>query len=332
MKKLLLLSTLTLCFLTSFSQAKKVKFQADIANKNGDLLYIKDQANKTIQELKSKIGNHFESEFSVNEGIFVLFDGVEYTLVYLKNGFDLKLTMDAKRFDESIKYSGIGALENNYLAEKSVMNGTYRDKISLCTDEKESTAVVQDFKKMFENKLAAGKYNAKFKEYARKMIATESNELTMQSEGLIKKRKLNNSEAPSFEYFNNIGEKVSLKNFKGKYVYIDFWATWCGPCRQEIPFLQKLESQFKDKNIVFLSISIDEEKDLEKWKNFVKSKQLGGVQVIADKNWNSEFVKHFGVNSIPRFVLIDPKGMIVNADAMRPSDEKLTEEFTKMLN
>ena len=73
------------------------------------------------------------------------------------------------------------------------------------------------------------------------------------------------------------------------------------------------------------------QKDFEKWKKFVAEKQLGGVQLFADKDWNSDFIKSFGINSIPRFILIDPSGKVVSADAARPSDSKLSEQLDALL-
>ena len=144
--------------------------------------------------------------------------------------------------------------------------------------------------------------------------------------------KLNNAPSPTFNYVNIDGKKTKLEDLRGKYVYIDVWATWCGPCRGEIPFLAKVEEKYKEKNIAFVSISVDEDKDFDKWKKFVSDKQLGGIQLFADKNWNSEFITSFGINSIPRFILIDPNGVVVNSDADRPSDPKLQEKLDSLLN
>ena len=143
--------------------------------------------------------------------------------------------------------------------------------------------------------------------------------------------KLKNTAAPSFDYLNHKGGTTKLDELKGKYVYIDVWATWCGPCRAEIPSLKKIEEKYHGKNIEFVSISVDVQKDFEKWKKFVTDKQLGGIQHFADKDWNSDFIKSFGINSIPRFILIDPKGNVVSADAARPSDPKLQEELDTLL-
>ncbi len=131
------------------------------------------------------------------------------------------------------------------------------------------------------------------------------------------------SPSPAFTYENHTGGTTSLESLKGKYVYIDVWATWCGPCIREIPALQQIEQQYHGKNIAFVSISIDARKDYEKWKKMVSDKQMGGIQLIADNDWNSQFVKDYGIMGIPRFILLDPDGKIVNADAPRPSDPAL---------
>jgi hypothetical protein len=78
-------------------------------------------------------------------------------------------------------------------------------------------------------------------------------------------------------------------------------------------------------------MSVDVQKDHDKWKTFVKEKSLGGIQLFADKDWNSDFTKAFGINSIPRFILIDPAGKVVSADELRPSDPKLQVKLDALL-
>ncbi len=127
--------------------------------------------------------------------------------------------------------------------------------------------------------------------------------------------------SPTFNYDNFKGGKTSLESLKGKVVYIDVWATWCGPCRGELPHLQKIEKAYHGKNIAFVSISVD--KNVEAWKKMVQDQKLGGIQLYADKAFSSKFVKDYGINGIPRFILLDKEGKIVNADAPRPSDKDL---------
>src|SRR5690606_12151600 len=137
--------------------------------------------------------------------------------------------------------------------------------------------------------------------------------------------------SPSFDYENHKGGKTKLEDLRGKYVYIDMWATWCGPCIREIPSMKQVEEKYHGKNIEFVSISIDAAKDHEKWKKFVTDRQMSGVQLYADKDWSSDFVKAYGVMSIPRFILIDPKGNVVDADAPRPSDPALVAKLDSLL-
>lgn len=137
--------------------------------------------------------------------------------------------------------------------------------------------------------------------------------------------------SPTFNYENHKGGKTTLSDLKGKYVYIDVWATWCGPCLREIPSLKVVEEDYKNKNIQFVGISIDEPKDYDKWKTMVSEKELVGIQLIADNNWKSKFVEEYAILGIPRFILIDPQGKIVSADAPRPSDPELRKIFDKLM-
>lgn len=139
------------------------------------------------------------------------------------------------------------------------------------------------------------------------------------------------SPSPKFtDYKNYDGSTSSLDDFKGKYVYIDVWATWCGPCIREIPSLKKTEAKYHNKNIEFVSISIDKIKDYEKWKNMINDKELKGIQLFADSDWSSSFVKDYQIQGIPKFILIDPDGNIVKKSAPRPSNPKLIELFNSL--
>ena len=127
--------------------------------------------------------------------------------------------------------------------------------------------------------------------------------------------------SPDFSFTDINGKQVTLKDLRGRFVYIDIWATWCVPCRGEIPALQKLEETFKGLNIAFVSISCD--KDKEKWSKTVKEENMGGIQLWG--NEDNEFLRAYRVQTIPRFIFIDPEGRIVNPDMTRPSDPKTIE-------
>ena len=131
---------------------------------------------------------------------------------------------------------------------------------------------------------------------------------------------------PVFKFKDINGKEVSLEDFKGKYVYIDCWATWCGPCKRELPYLKKLEEKYKDRNIVFVSISSD--RDIKAWENMVKMDKLGGVQLNIGSD--QSFHLTMKINTIPRFMLVDPEGNFVTDNAPRPSNSQIEMLFNSL--
>jgi len=127
--------------------------------------------------------------------------------------------------------------------------------------------------------------------------------------------------AIDFNYPDIEGNEISLTSFKGKLVYVDVWATWCGPCKAEIPSLQKLETDYHGKDITFMSVSVDTDK--EDWEKMVAEKELGGVQLWAD-GW-SKITKDYAIFGIPRFLLFDAKGNVISTNAPRPSSDEIRE-------
>ncbi|MFA6128982.1 MAG: TlpA disulfide reductase family protein [Bacteroidales bacterium] len=125
------------------------------------------------------------------------------------------------------------------------------------------------------------------------------------------------------------GNTVKLSDFKGKLVYVDVWATWCGPCKYEIPYLDTLETDYHGKDIVFISYSIDEDKPA--WLKFVPENKLQGVQIIGENAWESKLCKDYKIMGVPTFMLFDKEGKIVSVKMTRPSDKKTRERFDSLL-
>ena len=128
------------------------------------------------------------------------------------------------------------------------------------------------------------------------------------------------------------GKQVQLKDIcKGKFTYIDVWATWCGPCKMEIPFMEKLVERFKGNDkVMFISISVDE--NVEAWKKMIEKDKPQWAQYNIHGKTNQQFSADWGITGIPRFIMIDKDGNIFAADATRPSNEetaKTIEEQTK---
>lgn len=134
--------------------------------------------------------------------------------------------------------------------------------------------------------------------------------------------------AYDFNYEDPNGKKTSFASLKGKVVLIDTWATWCGPCRQEIPHLKKLAEELKDKNIAIVSISVDALSDKDKWKKMVREENLAGLQLFAGGEGN-DFSKYYKIATIPRFLVFDKQGNILSSDAPRPSDPSLKQLLLK---
>jgi thiol-disulfide isomerase/thioredoxin len=133
----------------------------------------------------------------------------------------------------------------------------------------------------------------------------------------------------NFSYQDKDGKTVSMADLKGKVVLVDVWATWCGPCKAQIPYLKKLEEDMKNKDVQMVSISVDEARDKEKWLKMIKDENLGGLQLFAS-GWG-DLSKYYKIDAIPRFMVFDKAGKIISVDAPRPSAPELKALLEKTL-
>ena len=139
--------------------------------------------------------------------------------------------------------------------------------------------------------------------------------------------------APDFTGTTPEGKKLSLSDLKGKIVYVDVWATWCGPCRGEVPYSKKLQKKFNDDDrVAFLYVSIDNNE--EDWKKVLsEDTEFKGIHILHQpQEAEVSMLGIYMITGIPRYVLIDQEGKIVQADASRPSSGKVAGEIEELLN
>lgn len=323
-----------------------VTLSGKITNKNSDSLVVRSRGYSKAMQV-----NHdgsFSDTLKVETGQYFLYDGSESTPVFLKNGFDLNITIDTKAFDESVSYSGIGAEHSNFLAEKNLLqekllNVDELSKLDMTGLETEMDNIKNELTSFYDSNsqidssiINSGKNEIEpmlnfYKNYIGESIA-------------LREELPKGSPSPVFEDYENYdGTKTSLSDLKGKFTYVDVWATWCGPCKAEIPYLKNLEKDYHGKNIQFVSLSIDDgrgyraetqeesfAKAKEGWRKMIAEKELGGIQILAPNGWKSKFVQDYKISGIPRFLLIDPNGNIVTPDAPRPSSDAIKELFTEL--
>lgn len=338
MKKLSILFFASILLITSCKKEEVVKNYAtlsgNITNASSDKVILNGPDFK--REISVNNDGSFSDTISVRDGFYMLEHQPNQTFIFLKNGYDLQANFDANDLSNSIFFAGLGAGTNNYMVHKS----RFEEKEGL----EDFNAFFELEKPAFDTKVAtlkkamgdlianANDLDSGFVDYENRSNEQFIKYLTSNYQQKHELLKIlgKGKPSPKFNYPNLEGKNVSLDDLKGNYVYVDVWATWCGPCKREIPYLKELEAEYHDKNITFVGLSIDEQKNKDKWKRMVGERDLKGVQVLADKDWNSQFVQDYRITGIPRFILIDPDGNIVSSDAPRPSDPQLKKLFNEL--
>ena len=348
-KNILLLAFITILGSCNKEDANYVTFSGKIININASDSILSIKANAFKKDITINNDGSFKDTINAKTaGYYTLtLNGKNVGFTFLRNGFDLNLTTDKNTFFESSKYTGKGSSSINYLLSQYKAGRSFGDPRAMFSLEKDAflkkiNTMKSSFDSIKKSYVAIDtmlirkndKQNSEFFKMLEQSYDQQHAASKQQQEASSKLTKGNPS--PKFNnYINYKGGKTSLDDLKGKYLYIDVWATWCNPCIAEIPALKSLEKKYHNKNIRFVSISIDDkrtagswDKALAKWKAMVKDKNLTGTQLYAGED--IEFMRDYLVTGIPRFILIDPKGNIVNPNAPRPSNPALENLFKEL--
>lgn len=313
-----------------------------------DYVSLKGKITNSSTEILSILGKNFKKDITVNEdgtfsdtlkvvdGFHGFNDGKQQSFIYLKNGYDLTLNFDTNEFPNSVEFSGEGSGTNQYLTKKLLFiqdENLNNLKVLFVLEKPEFDEKIKNISNKLDEMLAnADDLDAevlKQEQDANKRML-EFFTTNYEKENAMASAFKPGTPSPKFNYPDTSGKNISLDDLKGKYVYVDVWATWCAPCKREIPYLKELDKEYKDKEIAIVSLSIDKMEHKEKWMTMVKDKNLTGIQIMADKDWNSDFVTAYNIKGIPRFILIDKEGNILDSDAPRPSDPRLKELFNSL--
>lgn len=332
---------MSLILITACAQETKnfVKVSGKLENSKDSTVTIIDRQG-IVKSMNINADGTFNDTLKVKEAAIytIQLNQKSRAPIYLKNGYELTVNADAEDFMKTMTFSGNGADNSNFIIAqigKSQQLGNPQRILDLeeAAFKRELAKIKKDFDSILNSydDIDSTLYSGMIKQNEQMVTFFEN---AYAKNAIMGKGK----PSPKFENYINIkGGKNSLEDYKGKYVYIDVWATWCGPCIQQIPYLQSLEKEYKNKNIEFISISTDEERRSggsweaaeQKWRKFVNEREMSGVQLWSGKDIS--FQQAYQITGIPRFILLDPEGKIVNANAPRPSDPQLKELLNSLL-
>jgi len=309
------------------TQSTSATISGVVTNHIGDTIKFYAPDSTYITVLDTVTGN-FSVEFDWDTTASVsFFHGMESTKMYLQPGDDITLTIDTEQFDESISYEGSD--ESSYFAWQYLTeeNSKYPD-ISMSSDGELDSLFNTYFAPFLDKAASFKESNPAF--YASIVDGIENHkEYTLTRRSVLAALPQPGDAAIDFTYPDKDGNNVALSDFIGSVVYVDVWATWCGPCRAEMPFLHDLEAEYSDKNVTFIGVSVDEEKNRQVWLDMMEEKDMQGVQIFAD-GW-SQITKDYAINGIPRFMLFDTEGNVSNLNADRPSSDDIRPAIDALL-
>jgi len=269
------------------NDAKEIKLNIDLGRRDDFYQVSGSDASKQLQELISNIGQknyEVEKAFADLDSLKRMnaSDSVTIAATQLKNNAIDGLNNYLKHFISTSSNPTLGILALSW--GRSLSKSDFETALNDLQKKFPDNTVLQNMKKSYDMQQA-------------------------EAEKKINENSWIGKQAPELSLPDVNGKNISLSSFKGKYVLVDFWASWCGPCRMENPNVVRVYDEFKNKNFTILGVSLDKEKD--PWVQAIKDDKLAWTHVSDLKYWNSEAVNIFKFEGIPFNVLVDPQGKII---------------------
>ena len=294
------------------------------------IIYDKDKSWEIKSILRFKESNRVIDTMKILENkfyqIYSFFDGKQGELgeLVISPNSEITLFIDENELFESIDYSGNFKLSNNFLAYSKKYQNLLSEMVRNGIKQEELEILIHEKGELINKKGISLNVVDSLSSYVKLKFDEFSDILKQKNIKYLYKTSIVNKIGNNF-FFKDIKNNVkTLKDFKGKYVYIDVWATWCKPCKVEHTFLKQLEEHFSYNNkLQIISISTDREYD--KWEKYITKNSIKGVQLYSGSN--SDFVKFYDIGALPRFIFLDKEGKVISPDEIRPSNSKTLEKL-----
>ena len=333
------LFTIALLSLSSLYAQDNASLKGKISNPiNGKCyLYVVKTDEKTGQRKRETLDSsevtadgRFAMSFQVKELTQASFDdGNEQTTLLLNQGDDLYLTLNTKMFDETITYTGKGSEKNNAIKNLMLIQETLGNEVYGMESKKDTATIFSFIRKSYsELKGLMEDYKKDIPElegYLQSEYKMIDKEIEQTKSRLLFNSKMEGLKGTNLTDFAGVdlkGNNINISSFKGKTTVIDFWATWCGPCKAEIPSFKALEEKYGS-TVNFVSVGLYCEK--KDWTKMATDFGLKNNLYIAKEG--EKQLKEYDIRYIPRYIVVDANLKIVDALAPRPSSGDLQKLF-----